>query len=254
MDDSTLYARMHAGLREFCRLVGRASPQARAVELEGVTASVTAVTPDRSITNSVVYDTTDHLSAALPELEALYEEAGVRAWTVWVPAHDARSAQLLSEAGHKLDAAPAAMCMSLDDLAVAAPDDHDLDLDPEPQAQTLAHLNDRAYSFDTPDFTNALQSLPDLVIHVARVGGSPASCVGTYDHEGDAYIGFVATLPEARGRGLAGKLMALALHEARARGCTTTSLQATKMGYPVYLRIGYRDLGPLQMWERRAAP
>jgi hypothetical protein len=43
-----------------------------------------------------------------------------------------------------------------------------------------------------------------------------------------------------------------ALHDARGRGCTTTSLQATKMGQPVYSRLGYRGLGPVQMWERRA--
>ena len=45
--------------------------------------------------------------------------------------------------------------------------------------------------------------------------------------------------------------MSLALHDARERGATTTSLQATKMGYPLYARLGYRDLGALQMWERR---
>jgi len=45
--------------------------------------------------------------------------------------------------------------------------------------------------------------------------------------------------------------MTRALLDARERGCTTTSLQATKMGQPVYDRLGYRDLGPIQMWERR---
>ena len=61
----------------------------------------------------------------------------------------------------------------------------------------------------------------------------------------------MATVPEARGRGLARKLMTHALHEARDRGSTTTSLQATKMGYPVYAGLGYRDLGALQVGERR---
>jgi hypothetical protein len=31
----------------------------------------------------------------------------------------------------------------------------------------------------------------------------------------------------------------------------TSTLQATKMGFPVYERIGYRDIGELQMWELR---
>src|SRR6185312_16286286 len=51
MDDSTLYARMHANLRAFCRLMGSASPGARAVELPGVVAAVAPVTPHRSLFN-----------------------------------------------------------------------------------------------------------------------------------------------------------------------------------------------------------
>jgi GNAT superfamily N-acetyltransferase len=97
----------------------------------------------------------------------------------------------------------------------------------------------------------AVRELPGVILHVARADGRPASVVGTHDHGGDSCIVYVATLPEARGRGLASRLMAHALHEARGRGATTTSLQATKMGYPVYARLGYRDLGALQMWERR---
>jgi len=249
MDDTRLYARMHANLREFVRLLGAASPRARAVELAGVSASVTPVTPHRSLMNSVVYETAGDLERALAELGQVYEEAGILAWTVWVPAHDTRSARLLSEAGHVLDAAPIAMSMELDRLTARRP--HELDLDPAPTVQTLAGLNDRAYELERPDFTTALESLPGLVVHVARVDGQPASCVAAHDHDGDCCITFVATLPQARGRGLAGALMALALHEAHNRGCTTTSLQATKLGSPVYRKMGYRDLGPIEMWERR---
>jgi GNAT superfamily N-acetyltransferase len=83
------------------------------------------------------------------------------------------------------------------------------------------------------------------------VDGAPAACTVALDHERDCCITFVATLPAARGRGLATALMARALLDARSRGCETSSLQATKMGQPVYERLGYRDLGPLAMWERR---
>ena len=63
----------------------------------------------------------------------------------------------------------------------------------------------------------------------------------------------MGTLEAARGRGLATSLMRRALADARERGCTTTTLVATKMGHPVYARLGYRDLGRVQMWERRRA-
>jgi GNAT superfamily N-acetyltransferase len=56
---------------------------------------------------------------------------------------------------------------------------------------------------------------------------------------------------QARGHGLASLLLRKALADARDRGCTITTLQATRMGYPVCARLGYRDLGRVQMWERR---
>jgi hypothetical protein len=45
--------------------------------------------------------------------------------------------------------------------------------------------------------------------------------------------------------------MRQAVLDARERGLQTTSLQATAMGVPIYARLGYRDLGAIQMWERR---
>src|ERR687898_68436 len=77
--------------------------------------------------------------------------------------------------------------------------------------------------------------------------------VWTGDDGGDAEIAWVATLPEARGRGISKQLMARAIIAAGERGRLTTTLVATKLGRPVYERIGYRDFGAIQMWERRKA-
>ena len=87
--------------------------------------------------------------------------------------------------------------------------------------------------------------------YVARHDGRPAACLGIFDHEGDAGVELVGTIPEARGRGLASRLLLKALADARDRGCTISTLQATRAGYPVYARLGYRDFGRVQMWERR---
>jgi hypothetical protein len=53
---------------------------------------------------------------------------------------------------------------------------------------------------------------------------------------------------------MASGLIGLALSEAREPGCETTSLQASGAGYPVYRKLGYRDLGAMGMWERRRLP
>ena len=87
-------------------------------------------------------------------------------------------------------------------------------------------------------------------MYLAQANGTPSACAAACDTDGDCGIFLVATLPGARGRGLAGTLVSRALLDAR-RGCTTSTLQATKMGEPVYERLGYRTLGRLQMWEQR---
>ena len=50
----------------------------------------------------------------------------------------------------------------------------------------------------------------------------------------------VAVVPEARGRGITGKLLGHALADAAERGSETSTLIATPLGYPVYERAGFR--------------
>jgi hypothetical protein len=45
--------------------------------------------------------------------------------------------------------------------------------------------------------------------------------------------------------------MRRALADGRERGCEVSTLQATKLGRPVYERLGYRAFGVIEMWERR---
>lgn len=41
------------------------------------------------------------------------------------------------------------------------------------------------------------------------------------------------------------------LAEARSGGLSSASLQASRAGAPLYERIGFRDLGFIEMWEMR---
>ena len=93
--------------------------------------------------------------------------------------------------------------------------------------------------------------LSGLRTYFGSIGGETVACAGAFAHGGDCEIVFVAVLPEGRGRGVSGRLMARALADAAEQGLETTTLQATKLGYPVYVKLGYADYGELQMWERR---
>ena len=250
MDDAELFARQHASLRRFYRLLAVASRAGHLYERDGVTAAVVPATPERSVCNAVVYDDAASLERALDVLPQRYDEAGVHAWTVWVPAHDREAAALLESHGHRLDATPTAMAIELAGLSLAPAPELDVDTDPDPAE--IGRLNDVAYGYED-QFTHALALLDRDAVHayVARLGGAPAASTVALDHEGDCCITLVATDPAARGRGLASELLTRALRDARARGCETSSLQATKMGQPVYERLGYGEIGPLEMWERR---
>jgi GNAT superfamily N-acetyltransferase len=250
LEDARLFEREQSGLRAFVRLMGGCSRRARTLELDGVTAALAPAVPNRSVPNSVYYETAAQLEAALGRLEFAYDGAGVQAWTVWVPEPDREAAALLEAAGHVVDATPIAMALELD--GVSPQPRESVTIDPRGDVADVARLNDAAYGYGG-DFPRALELWPWGVAHtyVTPAEGEPLSCLMTYDNDDDCVILLVATASEARGRGLASALLARALEDARARGCATSSLQATTMGRPVYERLGYRPLETLQMWERR---
>jgi GNAT superfamily N-acetyltransferase len=137
---------------------------------------------------------------------------------------------------------------------VEAPRGEDPEPDPRPTRGDLGRVNDLAYG--TGDsFQRLIGEGPADPRHtyIAHVDGHAAAGVASQDLDGDCSIYWVATIPEARGRGLAQGLMRRALAEGRDRGCDVSTLQATKLGRPVYERMGYRSFGEIQMWERRKA-
>jgi GNAT superfamily N-acetyltransferase len=239
-------------LATFVRMLGRSSDTAALFEREGVLGAVVPACPDRSVINSVTYRDARSLEVALPEIAAAHERAGVRAWTVWVPEDDREAAALLKAAGHKLDATPMAMLCDLPRLP--DPDCGGLDWDDRATPATVARVNDFAYGFDEPTFGAALTALPadlPLRLYQARVDGEPVSVLATLDDGEDCGIYLVATLKGHRGKGLSRRLLHIAIARAQDRGMRTSSLQATKLGYPVYERLGYEAICELHMWEWR---
>jgi GNAT superfamily N-acetyltransferase len=252
VDRAAAIARHRLALMSFARLVGSGDERSRVLELDGVTASVVPQIPERSIVNSVAYRDPEALGEVLEELATTYDDAGVEAWTVWVPEDDREAVALLQAAGHRLDATPTAMVADL--ATLPEPDPDELDWDAGADSDALARINDLAYGWDEGTFRRAVSRFGDidgLRLHQARVDGEPACVLGTYDNGPDCEIYFVATLAEHRGQGLARRLLHRALIEARDRGLSTSNLQSTQKGYSVYRRLGYEPICTLQMWERR---
>ena len=66
---------------------------------------------------------------------------------------------------------------------------------------------------------------------------------GCFAYDGFAWLGLVATHPDARGRGLASEVSRHLVDWALARGCRTVALDASVTGRPVYQRLGFEEVG-----------
>jgi GNAT superfamily N-acetyltransferase len=243
---------MHAAVlsaqRHFSWLVGGASEDAACFEREGVLAAVVPVAAERSVVNAATYEHPDALRDAYHDLAAAYEQIGGQ-WTVWVHHDDAQTAALLAERGHVLDSQPEAMARTL----ASPPSRPPLEgWTAEGSMEDVGRLNDAAYGY-AGSLRRALGGVAGdgLRVYVCPANDKPVGCLVTLDDGSNTDIDFVAVRPEARGRGLSGKLLAHALADAADRGQETSTLVATTIGRPVYERLGYRALGALQMWERR---
>jgi GNAT superfamily N-acetyltransferase len=253
MNRDEFLATQFPGLAAWIRGGAAMGVESLVIERDGVAAQVSPAVPDASLFNSVTYREADALGAALPDLEAIYEEAGVRAWTVWAHESDLEATALLRDAGHALDGAPEGMGCALDDLV--APDGLDeLDYTDNPPVEDLQAVLADGYGFPLEISRRAVGAVPagpGTLVGVALADGRPACTVQVLMAGEDAGVYAVATIPDARGRGLARRLQYVLLQRARDLGARTTTLQASEMGRPVYAALGYESFGPMNMWERR---
>jgi len=90
----------------------------------------------------------------------------------------------------------------------------------------------------------ATPALANSDIFVARNGDEPiaAALSITNAMTGIAGVYWVGTVPEARRRGAADAVTRAATNAAFDRGASVVTLQASELGEPVYLRMGYREV------------
>ena len=251
VSDAELRERQARSQRALYRTIAPSTDGGQVVELDGaVLASVVPAVPHRSLPNAVTYQDSSCVEPVLAELAALYDAAGVHAWTVWARPGDEDLGPVLDAAGHSLDGTPELMGAVIGDCDLRPRTD--ISIDPG-SWEDVAACNDAAYGYERPTFGPLVGGLGErLRRYVAREDGKPIGCAVAAHVRGDCYVTFVATLASARGKGVASDLMRAALREGLEEGCVTTTLEASAMGRSAYERLGYRPLGVLQMWERRA--
>jgi ribosomal protein S18 acetylase RimI-like enzyme len=226
--------------------ISAASAGARSLTEPGVRAIATPAAPERPLFNAAFGLEPGALAHAYDRLARFYAGARVPRWTAFVDPADTASASALAANGHVLDAEPRMMVGRAEDVAG---DDGPFELDPAPTPETIAALNDRVHGYPG-SFGRTLRSLDGLDASVAVARGEAVACAVAHNADGDCHITLVATLPAHRRQGIASGLIRRLVRRGLELGCTTTSLVATRSGAPVYARLGYRDLGAVQMWER----
>lgn len=243
---ATQVAGHHAWYRTF------ASAGSEVAMFGSVQAVLTVARPERSLLNAAVYEDPD--AVPLDELAAFFEP--VEAWCVWVqPGHDALAEECAARA-MTLDGTPMLMAAELGDVDLE-PREVPAEIDVAVDWAAAGAINDAAYGFPAEHFAPVLRRLSPDAYHVvvARRGGDALACAAVLRHEDNAEVVFVATLPGARRQGLGAECMRTALRGAREAGATTTTLEATAAGEPVYAAMGYASFGRYRMMEaRRTAP
>ena len=123
-----------------------------------------------------------------------------------------------------------------------------------PPLAVVGELNDRAYGQEgrLGPLIAAIDD-PRVHTHGIRVDGEWACVALTLRLGDDVSVQYVATDPSFRRRGLAARVVAAALAEARADGLRTATLQASPDGYGVYERLGFRTVATLRASIAHAA-
>lgn len=95
------------------------------------------------------------------------------------------------------------------------------------------------------DFFNFAACRTPFQTFLAVLNDKPVATSQLCLSAGAAGIYNVATLPEARGRGIGSIMVMAPLLAARRHGYQVGILQSSKMGYPVYRKLGFQDFGRL---------
>jgi ribosomal protein S18 acetylase RimI-like enzyme len=239
MPGAALYARMEANLIESWARYATGSPGGFVQRFAAASVAVFPEEPERAVYNNAVLVRGLDVRAAmdaLARLEALYADASVDRYAVWAHDREAATLDALERRGYRFDTSTRAMAMTLDGLRPAS-------TDAEIRPVSWREYVDRLERFEMPAGLLRNAEPDDFHVSVADVDGETVAAAVAFDYAGDCGIYNVTTLPHARRRGLATALAARQLREARERGCTTASLQATQMAEGIYRAVGFKDLG-----------
>ena len=242
--DHDLYVRGAATLLASWEEYARGSVGAAVQRLDGVSVAVFPRGAERSVYNNALLDRDlgppTERAAAVDAMVAAYEAAGVERYAAWVHESDEGMRAELARRGFTVDESTRAMGMSLGDAPLTIPDvGVEIEIVPSDWTEYLQLLG----TLGIPAGLLGGADPAAFSVLVARRSGENVATAMAFDHDGDCGVFNVLTVEAARRQGIGTALTARHLIDARARGCSTASLQSTAMAERVYAAVGFRDLG-----------
>jgi len=236
MTDADLYRRGATTLVASWQEYARGCPSAEVIRSAGVAAAVFPDWPERELLNNALLHRDLPAAGrmrAVATMERSYASAGITRFAAWVHETDQPMRQDLQARGYTVNESTRAMSLVLADLRFPRPA---IELAPAdwPEYRRIVGV--------PPDFAREADRSSFRML-IAALDGVNVAAAMAFDSGDDCGIYNVATLAQARRRGLGTALTALLAHDALARGCRTASLQSTPMAERIYATIGFRDLG-----------
>lgn len=255
--DAELLEVCYAGIEPFVRI--HAGARGGSVLRQGpLTGSLLPSSPKSSLLNAFVYERGrgGEVASQLAPIDVAVADEGIMAWGVWVVDGDDVVEAALKDYGFVLDSQPQAMGAELAALQLDAKRVEGVVERWDPKL--MAEINERAYGVKPGRFSDPLAEMPQpegtQMFFAHDADGEPAAVtMSLHLPGGDCSFYWVATEPDRHRQGFGSAVMTGALIHAAEHGCTTTTLQASNHGGgPLYLSLGYRDLGkPVNLWELR---
>jgi GNAT superfamily N-acetyltransferase len=230
------------------RALAHTSKDARIVEEDSL---VAAVFPDwLPLNNAILLDEPDASTAAAAALRAaaLYDEAGVPTWALWIPAHSTgfgSADRIEAIPGLRRDETTLVMHRELDGRLSEAGGLAEGDRVVRTSVASAGRAGDEPVPVHelTPPAPDDTMDAWVIVREGTAVVSAWSRIVGD-----DCGIYAVGTPPTWRRRGLARALLGHVLADAFDRGARTASLQSTPMGENLYAALGFIAAGRYEEW------
>jgi GNAT superfamily N-acetyltransferase len=115
----------------------------------------------------------------------------------------------------------------------------------EATARDIAEINMQAYEM-SPEMVECICNLrlwtEETHGYVGYLDGKRVTCSATFPVNGTVYVAFVATLPDAYGKGYAEAVMRHSIEQGgKAMGSSRTTLHASETGHKLYEAMSYRS-------------